>query len=224
MKYLLIILIFAVNLFSQFSSNVDYKEISRQKNSFGVSYSNTMAENKWKKNFIGVADTLKFTGNYDLFKNDFNLNGYYYFNEDRLTYSAGFSKESYTSIVTIDTLGTRETIDLGEKDQSDFSGSFGYVIGEDKFGGSVDFNNLSYEDSKCIIISLNGFINMNTSSGNKYGLDITYSLISDDSLRYSVRSYDVVSPNLDIGAHYTKVSENYEMAFYSRFSRQNRQD
>jgi len=218
MKYLLITLIFSVNLFSQFSSNVDYKELSRKKNSFGVSYNNSMAENEWKSNFINGADTVKFTGNYDLFKNDFNLNGYYYFNEDRLTYSAGFSKASFTSNLSIDTLGTWERIDLGERNLSNLKGSLGYVFSEDEFGSSIIFQSLSYEESKCVVTSFNGFINRKSSSGNLYGLDITYSLISDDSLRYSVRSYDTVSPDLDFGLYYTFVQDNYDLKFYTKVS------
>ncbi|MDA3885825.1 MAG: hypothetical protein PF638_09545 [Candidatus Delongbacteria bacterium] len=218
MKYVLICLILFTNLFSQFSSNVDYKELSRKKNSFGVSYNNSMAENDWKANFINIADTVKFTGSYDFSKNDLNLNGYYYLHEDRLTYSAGISRSSYSSVVTLDTLGSIERIDLGENALSDFYGKLGYVFGEDQYGGSIGLNFLSFDENKCNAATVNGFINGKSASGNKYGLDLTYSLITDDSLRYTVRSYDVVSPDLNFGVYYTFVNDTYDLKFYSGVS------
>lgn len=218
MKYVLICLILFTSLFSQFSSNIDYKEISKKKNSFGVSYNNSMAKNEWSTNFVNIADTVKFTANYDLFKNDININGYYYFNEDRLTYFTGYSRSVYSSSVSIDTLGFKERIDPGENDLSIFYGNIGYVFGEDEYGGSIDLNFFSFDESKCLASSVNGFINSNTSSGNKYGFDLTYSLISDDSLRYSVRSYDVINPDLNFGLHYTLIQDAYYLRFFSRIN------
>lgn len=218
MKYILLSLIFAVNLFSQFSSNVDYKELSRKKNSFGVNYNNSMAENEWKTNFIDGTETVKFTGNYDFFKNDINLNGFDYFDEARRTYSVGFSKESYTSIVTIDTLGIKEHIDLGEQALSNLYGSLGYVAAEDELGCSVDFNLFSFNDSKCYVTSINGFINKKTSSGNKYGLDLTYALITHDSLLNQIISYNTISPEFNIGLHYSVIGEKYNFKLYSDVS------
>jgi hypothetical protein len=177
-----------------------------------------MAETEWNSNFINVTDTVKFTGNYDSFKNDLNLNGYSYFGENKFTYSAGFTKASFTSTLSIDTLGTRERTDLGERNLSNLKGSLGYILGEDEFGGYIGFQSLSYEESKCVVTSFNGFINRKSSSGNLYGLDLTYSLVSDDSLRYSVRSYDVISPDLNFSLHYTFVQDTYDLKFYTKVS------
>ena len=218
MKYLLICLIFFTNLFSQFSSNVDYKELSRKKNSFGVSYGNTMAENEWNTNFINGTDTVKFTGNYDLFKNDFNVNGHYYFGEDRLTYLVGFSNYNYSSSATIDTTGSVGRFDLGEKMISMINTEIGYVV-DDSYGGYVGFKSFSLDiDSKlnsCMAISFNGFFNSNTSSGNKYGMDLTYSLFTDDSLVNQAKAYDIITPKINIRVYYTFVQEGFDVMMYS---------
>lgn len=219
MKYLLITLIFFTNLFSQFSSNVDYKELSRNKNSIGVNYMISMAETEWNANFVDAIDTVRFTGNYDLFKNDFNVNGHYYFGEDRLTYLVGFSKYSYSSSATIDTTGIREHFDFGEKKIHTTNTKLGYVVGEDKYGGAIGFKYFSLDTgselNSCTAISFSGFFNSKTSSGNKYGMDLTYSLFTDDLLVYQAREYDTISPKINIRVHYTFILEDFDVMMYS---------
>ncbi|MCK4980698.1 MAG: hypothetical protein KAS62_09895, partial [Candidatus Delongbacteria bacterium] len=219
MKCLLICLIFSMNLFSQFSSNVDYKELSRNKNSFGVEINSSIAEVEWEaKLYDTLVDSIKFTGNYDLFKNDLNINGFYYFDENRLTYSAGFSKATFSSDATIDTTGIRENFDLGEKVFSDINAKLGYVIDDNKYGGSIGLKYFSLDtelyNENCLVTSFDGYFNSESISGNKYGMDITYSLFSDDSLVYRV-GYDVLSPEIMVGFYYTFILENFDIRAYS---------
>ena len=218
MKYLLITLIFFTNLFSQFSSNVDYKELSRNKNSIGVNYMVSMANTEWNANFTDIADTVKFTGRYDLFKNDFNVNGHYYLGENRLTYLIGFSNYSYSSSATIDTTGSVGRFDLGDNKITIINTEIGYVIDE-TYGGYIGFKNFSLdtdiEVNSCTIISFNGFFNSKTSSGNKYGMDLTYSLFAEDSLVKQAKEYETISPKINIRIHYTFVREGFDVMMYS---------
>ncbi|NOR45223.1 MAG: hypothetical protein GQ534_06505 [Candidatus Delongbacteria bacterium] len=219
MRCLLICLIFFTNLFSQFSSNVDYKELSRNKNSIGVNYMISMAETEWNANFVDAIDTIRFTGNYNLLKNDFNINGHYYFGEDRLTYLVGLSKTTYSSTASIDTIGVRDRFDLGEKELSATNINIGYVLDENKYGGALGFKHFSFdtgnEVNDCTVISFNGFLNNRTSSGNKYGMDLTYSLFTDDSLVYQAREYNTILPKINIRFHYTFVQEDFDVMMYS---------
>ncbi|MBN2790532.1 MAG: hypothetical protein JXR69_10120 [Candidatus Delongbacteria bacterium] len=215
MKFLLICLTLFTSLFSQFSSSVDYKELSRKKNSFGLSLTNFTAENQWDTDFINGVDTVKFTGVYDHLGDKIELDGFYYLNEDRLIYRLGFSLDTYSSIIKIDTLGFRERFVPDEKNLACSFGELGYVFGEDEFGGSVGFNLYSIDERKCFIGSVNGFINSKTVSGNRYGADLGYIFVSDDSLRSYVRSNNVISPDIKFGVHYIYSGYTYDLKFYS---------
>lgn len=208
-----------MNLFSQFSSSVDYKELSRNKNSLGVNYIISSAETEWKANLVNVSDTLKFAGNYDLFKNVLNINGHYYFGENKLTYSTGYSKATFSTLATIETIGIRNTIDFGDKVLSNINAKLGYVVDNGKYGGSIGikFFSLGTElyNENCLVSSFNGYFNSESMSGNKYGMDITYSLFSDDSLVHRVKGYDVLTPEIMVGFYYIFILENFDIRAYS---------
>ena len=64
-------------------------------------------------------------------------------------------------------------------------------------------------------MSLGGFFNAKTSSDNQYGLGITYTTLSEDSLLHKLKSYDVILPELNFELHYTFVKKTYSINIFS---------